>query len=201
MDDLTPRERRQQRTREAILDAARQIIREQGAEAVSIRAIAAQIDYSPAGLYEYFDSKEAIMTAVCWQGHERLTRAMTAVEATLPPGDYLVAIGQAYIAFAMQNPEHYLMMFTNPAFAGSPEEIADTGSSFGILLAAIERGLEEGVFQARAGFGLMEMAYAAWGLVHGLAMLRLTYLTEFPSDFDAADQEALLTFVSGLTPT
>ncbi|NJN55580.1 MAG: helix-turn-helix transcriptional regulator, partial [Anaerolineae bacterium] len=58
MDELTPRERRHLRTKDAILDAARLIIKEQGADALSIRAIAEQIDYSPAGLYEYFGSKE-----------------------------------------------------------------------------------------------------------------------------------------------
>ncbi|MCB0074139.1 MAG: helix-turn-helix transcriptional regulator, partial [Caldilineaceae bacterium] len=51
-EELTTRERRALRTREAILDAARQIISRQGADALSMRAIAKAIDYSPAGLYE-----------------------------------------------------------------------------------------------------------------------------------------------------
>lgn len=55
-DTLTPRERRAQRTRDAILEAARGIISKKGVEALSIRSIADAIDYSPAGLYEYFGS-------------------------------------------------------------------------------------------------------------------------------------------------
>lgn len=33
----------------------------------------------------------------------------------------------------------------------------------------------------RPGFGLDEMAYAAWALVHGVAMLRTTALRHYPS--------------------
>lgn len=198
MDELTPRERRHLRIKEAILEAARHIINEQGADGLSIRAIADRIDYSPAGLYEYFGSKEEIITAVCWQGHERLTQAMTAVDPTLPAGDYLIAIGLAYIQFALDNPDYYRLMFTNPAFAGTPEQVQESGSSFTILLAAIERGLTEGVFQPRPGYATLEMAYTAWAMVHGIAMLRLTYLTHHPIDYDTADPEALRSLVHGL---
>ena len=49
------------RTQQAILDAARAIIHEQGPDKLSMRAIADRIDYSPAGLYEYYGSKEEII--------------------------------------------------------------------------------------------------------------------------------------------
>jgi AcrR family transcriptional regulator len=186
------------RTREAILDAARQIIGESGVEGLSIRAIAERIDYSPASLYEYFGSKEEILAAVCWQGHNRLTAQMTAVDATLSANDYLLAIGKAYIAFAVENPDYYLMMFTNPAFAGSAQEQQQAESSFTILLTAVQRGLDEGLFQRRAGYDLMEMAYTAWAMVHGISMLRLTYLTNQPVDFAVADDASLRTLISGL---
>lgn len=196
--DMLPRERRHLRTREAILDAARQIIGESGADGVSIRAIAERIDYSPASLYEYFGSKEEILTAVCWQGHERLTAQMTAINPNQPANDYLVAIGKAYIAFAIENPDYYLMMFTNPAFAGSSQEWQQEESSFTILLTAVQRALDEGLFQRRVGYDLMEMAYTAWAMVHGISMLRLTYLTDQPVDFAVADDASLQTLIRGL---
>ena len=198
MDDLTPRERRHLRTREAILDAARQIINEQGSDALSIRGIAERIDYSPAGLYEYFGGKEEIVTAVCLQGHERLTQSMTAVDSSLPTDEYLIAIGLAYIQFAIQNPDFYLLMFTNPAFAGTPEQLDEYGASFAILLNTIQRGLDEGIFRPRPGYSQLGMAYTAWAMVHGIAMLRLTYLTHHPIDFAVADHEALRTMTNGL---
>lgn len=197
-----PRERRFQRTKQAILDAALAIIREEGPAALSMRALADRIDYSAAGLYEYFGSKDAIIAEVCEQGQARLARHMEQADANLPVVDYLFEIGAAYIRFALENPDHFLLMFTAaPANSGgdfSPQKLLEGDSSFHILLGAIRRGIEEGVFPVRPGFGLMEMAYAAWATVHGIAMLRVTSLHDYPLDFEAADREALRNFARGL---
>jgi hypothetical protein len=127
---------------------------------------------------------------------------MRRADPGLPTADYLVEIGAAYIRFALENPDYFLLMFTvmppRPAGAISPAETLQGDSSFHILLRAIRRGIDEGTFRARPGFDLMEMAYAAWGIVHGLAMLRVTSLRGYPMDFDAADREALLSFARGL---
>jgi AcrR family transcriptional regulator len=196
------RDRRFRRNKQAILDAALEIIREQGPAALSMRALGERSDYSAAGLYEYFGGKDEIIAEVCEHGHERLTGYMRGADPSLPVADYLYEIGLAYIRFAVENPDHFLLMFTvaptGPAGDFSPEKLLEGDSSFHILLRAIRRGIDEGVFRARPGFALMEMAYAAWGIVHGFAMLRVTSLRGFPMDFDAADREALRSFVRGL---
>jgi AcrR family transcriptional regulator len=198
MEEKTPRKRRQQQTRYAILEAASRIIREQGASQLSMRAIAEAIDYSPAGLYEYFGSKEEIIQAVCRQGHGFLHQALLRVDAALPPSDRLVALGQAYIRFALENPETYMLMFTLGGASADPAEVAGEESVYTVLVGAIQQGLDTGVFTARPAFRQQEMAYAAWALVHGIAMLRLTHLRLFPADFEAADREALSAFARGL---
>jgi AcrR family transcriptional regulator len=196
------RDRRFRRNKQAILDAALEIIRESGPAALSMRALGERSDYSAAGLYEYFGGKGEIIAAVCAQGYERLTAHMRRADPALPVADYLVKIGLAYIRFALENPDHFLLMFTvappKPAGAASPQEMLVQDTSFTILLRAIRRGIDEGVFRARPGFGWMEMAYAAWGMVHGLAMLRVTNPSGYPMDFEEADHEALLSFVRGL---
>jgi AcrR family transcriptional regulator len=197
----TPRERRQQRTRQAILDAARQIVAREGAAALSMRELAQRIDYSPAALYEYFGSKDEILEAVTVEGHARLMAAMEQVKESLPSGEYLLGLGLAYIRFAMRNPDYYLLMFTSCPSGATMERMMQEGSSFPLLVSAIRRGLEDGTFLARPGFGLMEMAYAAWATVHGVSMLRLTYLQEIPLEFDIADREILVNFGRGLRST
>ena len=200
MDDLTPRQRRHLRTRDAILDAARQIIREEGADNLSMRGIAERIDYSAAGLYEYFGSKDEIITAVCMQGEERLYQKMINVDKSLPPLEYLVELGLGYIDFAINNADHFKLMFASEI--QPPEEMEEMfreKSSFAILVSAIQRGIDEGVFITRAGFELMDMTYLAWAIVHGIAMLRITRLSLIPYDFGVADREVLRTTVYGLT--
>jgi AcrR family transcriptional regulator len=196
--ESAPRQRRHKKTRLAILDAARRIIAQQGIQGLSMREIASQIDYSPAGLYEYFDSKEEIIQTLSAEGHQRLSAYIRQVDENLPPVDYLAAIGLAYIDFALNNPEHYLLMFTNVPSKTQLEDMLSQDSSFLILLQAIQRGIDAGVFRTRPGFGLHEMAYAAWSLVHGIAMLRITYLEEFKLDFAVADREAVWAFNRGL---
>ena len=199
---MQPRERRFQRNRQTILDAALAIIREQGPAALNMRALAERSDFSAAGLYEYFASKDEILGAVCQEGQERLARHMRMADPDLPAADYLFAIGMAYIRFALENPDYFLMMFTTmpaaPAGDFNPQEHLEEDSSFGILFGAVQRGIEEGVFVTHAGFGLVEMVYAAWAIVHGLAMLRLTGLRAYPMDFETADRETLRRFVRGL---
>ena len=197
MDKLTPRQRRHLRTKDAILDAARQIIAADGVANLSMRGIAQQIDYSPAGLYEYFGSKDEIIAAVCMQGAERLYHNMAVVGSDLAPTEYLVELGLAYIDFALKNKDHFLLMFTSEV--EPPPEAFETESSLDILVTAIQKGIAAGVFVTRDGFGELDMAYMAWSLVHGVAMLRVTQMSFFPEGFAAEDREVLKTAVSGLT--
>ena len=198
-----PRARRFLRTKQTILDAALEIVRTEGPAGLSMRALAERSDYSAAGIYEYFSNKDEIIQAVCEQGHERLASHMRQADPGLPILGYLLGIGLGYIRFALENPDHFLLMFTTapPAATGKDmsAELLKDDTSFGILLGAIRRGIEEGVFKSRPGFGLMEMAYTAWVTVHGMAMLRLTSLRGYPMDFEAADQAGLVNFARGLT--
>lgn len=203
-EQLTPRERRALRTREAILDAARHIINRHGLDALSIRAIADAIDYSPAGLYEYFGSKEEIIMAVVEQGFERFTRALESTDATLSAPEHLKAVGLAYIEFAVRNPDFFLLMFTTAPLSDLYEaqwksictvenaaEQLQQEPSFGVLYRAVARCVAEGVFQERPGYGAFEMALSTWGHVHGIAMLRVTNFRNVPTDFSTVDRAGL----------
>ena len=202
----TTRTKRHIRTKQAILDAARAIIAEEGPAALSMRALADRIDYSAAGLYEYYGSKEEIIAAVCDQGQRYLFEAMNQVDPALPPVEHLYQIGQAYIRFALEHPDYFLLMFTvapPPDMTGVPLEavrelMEQEGAAYGILVRAIQRGIDAGAFRVRPGFGLDEMAYAAWALVHGVAMLRTTALRSYPVDLGPADHQVLLNFMRGL---
>ena len=193
-----PRQKRQDRTRQAILEAARQIITEEGPQGFSMRSLADRIDYSPAGLYEYFNSKEDIIRVLGTQGHEMLRDHLLLVDQGLPPAEYLQSLGLAYIEFALNNPDYYLLMFTHSPTQVQAERMVSESSSYPVLLHAIQKGIEAGVFKPRQGFGLQEMAYAAWAMVHGISMLRITYLKDFPIPFESVDRETLSVFSRGL---
>ena len=209
--ELSPRERRRQRTEQAILDAARQIIREQGVDALSMRGIADAIDYSPAGLYEYFGGKEEIVYAVIGQGFERFTRALQSVDGSLPAGEYMVEMGMAYIDFAVRNPDFFLLMFTTAPLANifkEEHEPADGNAkafmlreqpSFGVLYKGVERCVDKGVFTERPSYGTFEMALTSWAHVHGVAMLRVTNFRHVDVDFTPIDRAGLEALFNGMS--
>jgi len=200
MAKLTPRERRQARTREEILDAAVALIHEKGPDDFSLRALARRVDYSPAGLYEYFDSKDDIITAVCYEGHRRLQDYLRAVSDELPLDQYLVEMGLAYVRFAEQNEEHFRLMFTRVREDSPiPYEALKTDETYRILLDAVQQCLDAGVLAPHQAYGRDEMAYGFWVLVHGMAMLRLTNLRNVDYDFEAANRKTLETFIRGLS--
>lgn len=202
MDEPTPRERRSERSRQTILQAALALVIEKGLHKLSLREIARRADYSPAGLYEYFGSKDEIIEALVRDAGQRFFTHLSQVSRALPVETYLVELGMAYIEFAKLNPDHFTLMFTH--YQAMPvvklEDFAPSGDTdaYGLLMDGVQRAIDSGVFKARADYGKVAMTYSLWSLVHGLAMLQATHLRYFEWDFGTADRRALETFVRGL---
>ncbi len=198
---LSPREKRQARTRQEILDAALAIIGENGADKLSLRALARRVEYSPAGLYEYFDSKDDIIDAVCEEGDRRLMHYLLQVPQELAPDQYLVELGITYVCFALRNEEHFMLMFAQIP-DGPPvsyEDVNEEGA-YGVLLKGVQRAIDSGVIQASPDFGRNDIALAVWSLVHGSAVMQLTNLHNLQYDFDTAVRLSMATFLRGLGP-
>ena len=178
MEKLTPRERRQARTREEILDAALALINEKGPDAFSLRALAERVDYSPAGLYEYFDGKDDIINAVCADGDRMLFAYLRAVPDTLPIDQYLVELGLAYIRFAVQNVEHFKLVFTYDRQGPSIpyEEYAYNQTRFKTLTQSRPEAAKRFLQEAQAE------ATARWRFYENLAKLYADTVAEGAAD-------------------
>ncbi len=203
MNNPTPRERRNERTRQAILQAALELVIEKGINKLSLREIARRADYSPAGLYEYFSSKDEIVEALVCEASDRFFAHLNQVSRTLAVGEYLVELGMAYIEFAHLNPDHFMMMFTHyqalPLVNLEEFQPDSDSNAYGLLMDAVQRALTDGLFQSRPGYGKVGITYSFWSLVHGLAILQATYLRQFKWDFPTADRQAIRTFIDGLS--
>src|SRR5258708_5453000 len=90
------REREKQATRQAILQAALQIASEDGWQAVTIRRLAARIEYSPSAIYKYFEDKDAILLALLSQGFQQLAETLERISLKVPdPSARLLQIAEA----------------------------------------------------------------------------------------------------------
>lgn len=179
-DDLTPAERRRRKVRDSIISAAEAIFAEEGEAGLSMRRIAERIDYSPAALYKYFDSKEALYREIREQFFERLLGRMQQVCVDLQDGPLLCTkCMRAYVETGLEQPAHYKL-----AFGGqwddqdAPQEDSFAYAAAEHLHQMIEQSIEAGWFR-KANLELA--SNSVWAASHGLTMLAVM-VPDFPKE-------------------
>jgi len=172
------REKGRQEMRTAILDAAGRLVATEGVEGLTIRAVAQAVGYSAGALYEYFDSKEAILTSLYFDGTDGLgvhcERAVTELPPSANAVDALHALGRAYRAYALDHAELYRLVFAGFKTPPPPPEVACPGEErggFGTLVQIASRGVEESTL---LDLPPPVIAFAAWSAVHGFVSLEIT---------------------------
>ena len=171
------REKGRQEMRELILREARRLLTEQGPEAVSMRAIARAIGYTPGALYEYFTAKEDVFEALYFEGTDGLSGWMKAAKAAIPAGtstsETLRALGRGYRDFARSQPELFRLVLGPETRRPRRKLEAPEGEErpgFDTLVQTIEEGIARGdVVPAPP----LAIAVACWSLVHGFVVLEL----------------------------
>jgi AcrR family transcriptional regulator len=101
-------------TEAAILDAARDVLAEEGLEALSMRAVGARVGLSATALYNYVENKQALVDRVVARGFRRFESYMWRAVESVPSGGFerLHALGTAYLRFARENEQYFKIMFT-----------------------------------------------------------------------------------------
>lgn len=172
------RERGRREMRSAILDAAGDIVAAAGVDGLTIRAVAQAVGYSAGALYEYFDSKEAILAALYFEGADGLGTHCERAVATLPEGasavDALIALGHAYRTYALSHAELYRLVFGGFKTPPQPPEVdcaEESPGGFGTLIRVAMQGVTEG---SMVDLPPPVIACAAWSAVHGFVSLELT---------------------------
>ncbi len=190
MTKHTPQTRRKAQTRQAILDNALAMIVAQGADGLSIRALADRIDYTPGALYKYFDSKEDLIDAVRADCFERLNDFMARrVKGAQNAAEMLLQGGLAYIDYAARHPQEYHLMFNmepSRATSGEQRQIA-----MRLLLQIVQTGLAQGEFSIHGDYDAQAIAYHCWATVHGIASLQATVLLDERTDMAAVSRVIL----------
>lgn len=112
------RERDRERVRELILQAATELAGEEGIENVSIRKIAARIEYSPATIYHYFADKDEIIDNLLRRGYQKIVGALRSAQVPgADPQQRLREVARSYIKVVLANREEYksFLLSTSPA--------------------------------------------------------------------------------------
>ncbi len=197
------RNREKKDQRQKILDAALEIINQEGFPALSMRKLASRIEYSPASIYLHFSSREQIARELSKTGYLQLLERMTAAAVSSDPIERLASVGRAYVAFGLGHPETYRLIFMGDSAymtAAFAEETTDDPATRSFqLLVDIAKDLK------RSGFDLgrstaNEFAEIFWAAMHGIVSLKLTCPMFPASPAETLAKVMTSTLINGLHP-
>jgi AcrR family transcriptional regulator len=186
-------------TRRAILDAALELFVADGYANVSMRSIAAKVDYSPAAIYSYFASKDDIFHALAEEGFRLLGAAhLTEGPSADPLDDIRMAPWRLY-EFSKLQPQYFALVFLDrrvPRIARDSEQFAFMVEIKNAIRTRMQRCLDAGLFPSSLDVDVALRLILA--PVMGLAMLRLSGRLMPHEDADALVRDAIETTIAGL---
>lgn len=166
--------------RQAVLDAALDVIAAEGPGALSLRDLARRAGVSHAAPAHHFKDRTGLLTALATEGYGLLAEALAAAPE-------LRERGVRYVRFAIGHPAHFQVMFQPDLLRADDPD----------LLAAKERAsaeLRAGVAELTDVPDARTAGIAAWSLAHGFATLLLTHnVTAALGDRDAEEYFRSLT--------
>ena len=185
--------------RAALIKGALELIREKGAEGLTLREVTRRANVSHTAPYRHFRDKEDLTAAIAEEGFGILAREMQkANEEKGPARKRLIAGGRGYVAFALKRPEHFKVMFAADLDAKRhPDARKAADEAFAGLVALVTACQEAG--QMRKGQAL-PLARICWSQVHGIAGLAIGRQFAFKSQSEvlAFTENALEAVVVGL---
>jgi AcrR family transcriptional regulator len=163
--------------KEALVEAARRFIAERGLGGFTLADAAKLVGVTPAALYRHFSGRDALVAEVAGRGFDQLAERLAwALRGRGTPLERFTRMGEAYLAFAEDEPGFYAAMFSGQ---GGEEEAKgpwgrvpasgdeEPASAFNLLVNGLMTAFPEGFDGVDPRF----IALQVWALSHGLATL------------------------------
>lgn len=176
---MAPRSGRRRLTRDRIVAVALDLIERHGHDALSLRALAAELEVTAPALYDHVDSKEALLQAVAVVGYEDLAvrsdrAARLATDASTSAALARCRSGaRTYVDYATERPELFrtMLRYRPDALPTEVDNELSAATSF------FERGLDD-VRQAIADGDFVDrdpvdVSLTIWAAIHGVATIAL----------------------------
>lgn len=186
---------------EAIKDVAWKQIAEFGAPALSLRAIARELNITAPAIYNYFPDRDALVTALIIDAYTSFGDSQIEARDAVPASDIagrMRAIGIAYRTWAHTYPQRYQLIFGTPipGYEGPLLEILPSAArSLSALVSVVEQirvsgklnvqSFPEVKAEYKASFETwkqyggdvdmlsMSVAMVIWARVHGIVSLEI----------------------------
>lgn len=167
--------------KEALIEAAQRFIAERGLGGFTLADAAKLVGVTPAALYRHFRGREALVAEVAFRGFDELAKRLgKALQSEGTALERFTRMGEAYLAFAEQEPGFYAAMFSakpsesegcGPWGKGGADKADDSAprprGAFDYLVEALSETFPEGFQSVDTRFIALEV----WALSHGIATL------------------------------
>jgi len=154
---------------ESLLDAVDELATKFGLEAVTLRACAKIVGVSPSSAFRHYSDKRALLTAFATKALHQLSDAMEVAkrQAIKEERDAFLAVGLAYIEFALDKPAFFRAMWREETIYTNDENYVTATNLLGSHLQA---GFANTI-QDDDPHSFSPQELLAWSSVHGLANL------------------------------
>jgi AcrR family transcriptional regulator len=153
--------------RAALLDAAETVLRREGLEGLSLRAVAREAGVSHTASAHHFGDMKGVFTALAIKAFKELERRCE--DAANAGG--LSALCHAYVDMARASPALFLLMFQNERVNPNARAFAAAGArAYAVLQSHLARARRKA---GAAESGDAAAALMAWTMIHGYAVLEI----------------------------
>lgn len=197
------RERLHDSIREEIKAIARQHMATEGTAAISLRAIARDMEMTAPALYRYFSSRDDLITALIVDAFTALADALVDTEAAHRQTDPITRLTEVLLAYrrwALEHPTDFQLIYGNPIpgyAAPSEVTVPQVQRGFSVIMGVMDEAVRTGLLRlppeahhlpqaveahfhtmiAEGGYpiapGLFYLGIALWTRMHGILMLEL----------------------------
>jgi len=166
--------------RYALLAAAHAVLNEKGIHGLSLRACAAKAGVSHAAPTHHFKSLSGLLTELAVIAFTDFTatlrQAYNDEDSKAPLQQRLQTVGDAYLQFALREPELFKLMFSSPLPDQSNERLCEvSGQAYAELTRVVKPLCDaRGIYEK----GAIEQAeILVWSTIHGYAHLSLKQMS------------------------
>lgn len=158
--------------RQTLVDATLDLVVEKGPQGFTMAEAARRAEVSPAAPYRHFKNQQDLLAEAARQGYlmfaEQLQEASDA--AGSDPLKAFEETGRAYLAFAKENPGHYIAMFESSlSIANNPDLALATSKAMAVLTRAAEEITRHIPLDRRPPATMI--SHHIWAMSHGVVEL------------------------------
>jgi len=176
MSSPVRQQRKRAQQRRDILQAARDLLLQEGPAHFTMRKLARELGCVPGTLYLYFEDKDELIAILVEESFEHLMSDLEGLQPDLNPVEFLEALMRTYIAFGLANPSHYYFAFMLHRTPSLEKARPRPHRSYALLCSTLEACVERSLI---APVDVQVAAPAVWASIHGITSLMIT-MPNFP---------------------